>query len=457
MAQLAEPVVRPRGMLPHRVLLVRRARLYTDGQTLVLRDQRLRERRYETGPGGIRRAVLVPPQGDLWEVVARRPAERWGTLVFRGDGDRDVLSVPLAEWLPEGSAVGVAELSPSECLSRTGLRAVVKTLGIPLEEKPHGSQNAIGAVRPSDRGAVRPVRAGHADLPHWHGWARGAGLFAWFVGLVVGFAADSDWALTMAAFGLFLIPSVDGVLRAQGWWRSRTDVAEPSVVEIRPRPAAGTQTTRRFLRTAVVRVTPGEVVLTNTIGEERRLGRTGPHGVTGLVNLVAPKIGERLGVEFRDGAGRARALLPHRYWFAGPGGSERLAALTAALGVTAVDEDVRNAPDGDVWWRGHPLAADARRMSPMEAEAARKETDWHRSVIGGKELIVVPFLALVLLTGLFGHTVPVFLAGLLSALTVVAVLGPALVGSLISRLSLDTVRQSTLESSTHRAEEPESL
>ncbi|MFF5102118.1 hypothetical protein [Streptomyces sp. NPDC000134] len=408
---------------------------------MVVRDDRLREQRYEAGPGGIHRAVFLPPDGDAWDAATRRPAERWGVLVFRADDGRDLLTAPLADWLPEAGAVGVAELRPSECLGRTGLRDVVAAVGIPLEERAHGSRDGTGTGRYDRSRGARPDRASHSELPRWHGRARGIGLLGWFIGMVVGFASGLDWALTIAAFGLLLVPSADAILRLSAWWRTRRDTTVSVATVIRPAPAAGTETTRRFLRTAVVRVTPREVVLTNTVGEERRLGRTGTHGAARMVSLVAPDTGERLGVEIRDGAGRARALLPYRYWFSGPGGADRWAELAGALGGTATDEELRHTNDGDPWWHGHVLAADARRMSPMDARTARTETDWHRAVIGGNELIVVPLMAAVLLAGLFGGTVPEFTAGLLSALTIVATWGPVSVSSLASRLYLDRVRQ----------------
>jgi hypothetical protein len=189
---------------------------------------------------------------------------------------------------------------------------------------------------------------------------------------------------------------------------------------------------------------PGQVVLTNTVGWERQIGRRGTHGVARLVRLVAADTREPLGVEFRDGNGEVRALIPWRYWFAGPKGPERWAELVAALSVPVTDEEPKTARsakgrsgNAEPWWKGHLLAADARRMPPMEAKEARAETSWHSSVIGGNELLLIPLFSLLLLAGLFGDDTAWRLAGALSALTIAVELVPPVLSWLISRLSYD--------------------
>ncbi|MFJ5557523.1 hypothetical protein ACIQCD_08880 [Streptomyces sp. NPDC093250] len=180
-----------------------------------------------------------------------------------------------------------------------------------------------------------------------------------------------------------------------------------------------------------------DLVLTNALGEERWLGRAGAHGVARLVRLVDATTGDPLGVEVRDRRGEARALLPWCFWFAGPQGSDGWAALVGALGVPVSDEKYRQSRAAQPWWQGHQLARDARKMSPMEGKAARKQIGWYRSVVGANEPVVLPFFSALLLFGLFSDVLPAFLAGLLSALTIVLSLGPATVSALVSRISYD--------------------
>ncbi|MER6268881.1 hypothetical protein [Streptomyces sp900105755] len=183
------------------------------------------------------------------------------------------------------------------------------------------------------------------------------------------------------------------------------------------------------------------MVLNDTIGQERWLGRDGAHGVARLVRLVSPSERQPLGVEFREHRGEVRALLPWRYWFAGPQGQSRWEETVSALSVAVVDEETggarQRAEATQPWWSGHPLAADASMMSPLPGKRARQETSWHSSVIGGNELLLVPLFSLVLLAGLFGDTVTARLAGVFSALTIVAEWGPAATKSLFSRLYYD--------------------
>ncbi|MEU3900166.1 hypothetical protein [Streptomyces sp. NPDC045251] len=324
------------------------------------------------------------------------------------------------------------DLRPYKCLDRTGLRQLVKRLGIPLEESPE-PVTASGVL--DDGQGSRPYRAVHTDFPR--GCIKGISLFGWLIAFVIGFATEISWFLMVAAGALFLLPAGDTLMRVRGWWYSRQHARIVEKTEIRPSPAAGSAVTRRFLRTAAVRVYPRDVVLTNALGEERWLGRVGAHGVGRLVRLVDAATGELLGVEVRDGQGEVRALLPWRFWFAGPLGSEGWTALTEALKVPASDEKYRQRRNAQRWWQGHALAGDARRMSPIEGRAVRRQVAWYRSVAGVDEPVVIPFFSVWLLFGLLSDEVPAFLAGLMSALTIVLALGPTTVSALVSRISYD--------------------
>ncbi|MEU9633547.1 hypothetical protein ACGFZZ_00705 [Streptomyces tendae] len=419
----------------HGTHVVRRARLYADGPNFVVRDARCQERRYAVAVDGIRRAVFFPPQ-DVWEIVQNRPADRWGVLVFKDDSGRDLLHVPLAGWLPEAESIGTLDLRPYKCLDRTGLRQLVETLGIPWEES---REPLTASGVPDDGRGSTPHRTVHAEFPRRRGCVKGLAIFGWFIALVIGIAADLTWAMPVAAGALFLLPAGDTVVRVRAWWRNSQHGRLVKSTEIRPSPAAGSGGTRRFLRTASLRVLPHDVVLTNTLGEERWLGRAGTFGAARLVRLVDPTTGEPLGVEVRDREGEARALLPWRFWFAGPQGSEGWTALVGALGVPISDEKYRQPKDAQLWWRDHALATDARKMSPMKAKDARKQSGWHNSVAGTEELLTLPFFSALLLVGLFSDEAPMILAGWLSALTLALVLGPAAVSVLVSRLSFDRV------------------
>ncbi|WP_217245615.1 hypothetical protein [Streptomyces sp. AC602_WCS936] len=368
--------------------------------------------------------------------MQKRPEDRWGVLVFKGDDGQDLLHVPLAGWLPEARCLGALDLRPHKCLDRTGLRQLVKRLGIPLEESP---EPVTASGVPDDGRGSRPYRVVHTGFPR--GCTKGISLFGWLIAFVIGFATENFWALTVAAGALFLLPAGDASVRARGWWCSRQHARFVDKTEIRPSPAAGSGVTRRFLRTAAVRVYSRDVVLTNALGEERWLGRAGAHGVARLVRLVDAATGESLGVEVWDRQGEVRALLPWRFWFAGPLGSESWTALTEALKVPVSDEKYRRRRNAQHWWEGHALAGDARRMSPIEGRAVRREVAWYSSVAGADEPVVIPFFSAWLLFGLMSDKVPVFLAGLLSALTIVLSLGLATVSALVSRISYDRTVQ----------------
>ncbi|MEU9521521.1 hypothetical protein [Streptomyces sp. NPDC048224] len=370
----------------------------------------------------------------MWEIVQKRPADRWGVLVFKDKSGRDLLHVPLAGWLPEAECVGALDLRPHHCLGRTGLRQLVKTLGIPLEES---QEPVTGAGVPDDGSDDTPYRPVHTGVTRWHGYAKGLAIFGWFIAVVIGIAADLVWAMPVAAGALCLLPAGDAVVRSRSWWRNKQHRRVAAKTEIRPSPAAGSGATRRFLRTASLRVFPHDVVLTNTLGEERWLGRAGTHGVAHLARLVDAENGEPLGVEVRDQDGEARALLPWRFWFAGSKGSEGWTALAGALGVPVSDEKYQRPEQGQLWWQRHALAADARKMSPMEAREVRKRGSWYGSVAGTEEPLTLPFFSALLLVGLFSDEVPMLLAGWLSVLTIALVLGPVVVQALVSRLSYD--------------------
>ncbi|WP_330290428.1 hypothetical protein [Streptomyces sp. NBC_00576] len=435
-----EPTLRPKSMRSPGLDVVRNARVYADGKSLVVRNRRGRERRYPVGDGGIRQAVFFPPANPLG-VAMKRPPTRWGVVVFQNSEGHYVLRVPLAQWLPEATDMGTADLSPKDCLSRTGLKQLSDRLGIPLSESPQPwGREVIGSPGGGDYDSAIEV-----DVPVWNGWARGIGMAGWFISLAlfISLGSTSSWGPIFAAGSLFLVPGSDVLVRALAWWRKRGDAPLAGAVVIKPSPESGAGATRRFLETAAVRVLPGDVVLTNTVGEERWYARREAHGIARLVRLTNPKTAALLGVELRDGDGQARVLLPWRWWFAGPDGDRRWSELVAALELPVSDEkykpasNTRGTDDPDLWYRAHELAGDARKMSSMEGKAARRATSWGESVVGTSEVFLLPLFSALLLAGLFSDRAPAQVAGALSALTVIAVWAPAIAHQLASRLTKD--------------------
>ncbi|MCX4989244.1 MULTISPECIES: hypothetical protein [unclassified Streptomyces] len=419
---------------------MRHARVYRRGNELIVRDRRLRERRYVVGEGGIARAVFVPPPGS--GTAASAPvADRWGVVDFRDADERTILRIPLAEWLPEAGLVGVLDLGPSQCLDRTGLRRFVGDLGISLQESPESR------AHPEDKtSGVRPDRAVHRELPAWHNWARGIGMFVWFVFfLVIAMTGKAnEWTALVASAGLFVVPGSDLAVRLlqRSHDRQNTLLADATIVV--PAPEEGSGATRRFRDTAAVRVLPQDVVLTDTLGRERWIARGGASGVSSLVRLTDPKSGAVLGVEFRDGADAVRALLVWRWWFAGPQGRETWSKLVSALGVPVSDRKVRAAEHSVPWWQNHELAADARSMSLMAPKEARSRTRWNASAGQGAEPLIVSLFGLLLLPQLASDLWPARVAGALAVLTIVMEVATVVVHQLASRLRLD--RPAALES-----------
>lgn len=434
-AGVSAHALRPRGTRAQAVDIVRHARIVGRGSELIVRDRYLREHRYAVGQGGIVRAVFIPPT-DPAAGAKRLSADRWGVVDFQGADGQAIVRVPLGEWLPEAGLIGLIDLSPKECLDRTGLRTLVAELGIPLEEK---AESADSSAVATDSGA-RPDRAVHRELPVWHNWVRGIGALVWFVFfLVIPMTGSGNRGTAVTAVvGLLLIPTADLVALYVFWLRNRRSAALFEGAEtIAPSPEPRAGATRRFCDTAVVRILPGDVVLTNTLGEERWVSRGGAHGVTRLVRLLDPSSGAVLGVDFRDRGNATRALLPWQWWFAGPAGSEAWSRLVAALGVPVSDEKVKRGQSADPWWRGHGMATDARRMSPIPAKKARQATSWHSSVVGSGEPIVVPLFSVIPLIGLTSDRSLAQVAGALAALTIVFELAPVISHQLLSRFKLD--------------------
>jgi hypothetical protein len=413
--------------------VVRHARVYRRGSELIVRDGRLRERGYPVGDGGIARAVFVPPP-DSGAAPKTPSADRWGVIDFRGADERTILRIPLAEWLPEAGLVGVLDLGPAQCLDRTGLRRLVTDLGISLEESPEP-----GARPKAETSGPRPERAAHRELPAWHNWARGVGMLVWFVFFLVIAATGhaNAWTALLAAAGLALVPGSDLAVRVPQRRRDRRDTSLARATVVLPAPEETAGVTRRFTRTAAVRVLPEDVVLTDTLGGERWIARGGKHGVSSLVRLTDPKSGAVLGVELRDGTNVARALLLWRWWFAGPQGRETWSRLVSALGVPVSDETVRPSGQPEEWWQRHALAADARMMSPMDPAEARSETRRNTSVGSGAEPLIVALFGLLLVPQLASDEWPARVAGALAVLTVVAELASVLTLQVASRIRLD--------------------
>ncbi|MEW1778008.1 hypothetical protein [Streptomyces sp. NPDC086777] len=264
-------------------------------------------------------------------------------------------------------------------------------------------------------------------------------MLVWFVFfLVVPMLGHGNrWTMLIATTGLFLVPGADLVLGILQRVRTHSDALLCGADVVMPSPESGAGATRRFLDTAALRVLPDDLVITDTVGAERWLPLRRNHGVTRLVRLVEPSSGAVLGVEFRDKQNAARALLPWRWWFAGPAGAENWSRFLKASGLSVSDEKVRHSRDADGWWKNHTMAADARWLAPVDPKRAREKTSWHSTVLGGGEAIVVPILGLIPLLGLGSDQPVARVAGVLAALTILVEVVPVVAHRLTSRFRLD--------------------
>jgi hypothetical protein len=143
--------------------------------------------------------------------------------------------------------------------------------------------------------------AGLAELPDPLWWAASLGLLA----------------SSLVAVGLWLGTAV------------RDRLPEDAVPAVRPHPSG--PVTRRFRRTASLRIEPEDVVVVDGLGRERRLPRTGTHGVTTAAVVRAGTPHAQL--ELRTASGTPRATLPWREWFGGAGGDAALETACASAGL----------------------------------------------------------------------------------------------------------------------------
>lgn len=428
----AEPVVRHAPRSLRSPLVVRRARIWAEDGELVVRDPRAREHRFPvgTGQGAIAKAVLRTP-GNERETDRWRPVDRWGVLTLRTSDDRDVLCLRPAFWLPEAAQLMTAPLDARECLRRTGLQALLDRLGVPLEVS--GGSLPSGARQDGPRNGPEPYRADYETyrerslikLTTW---------LVYVLAVLVALPAGRTWAVAVAVPALLALPVRDTVHRVRAWWHRRRP-GPRGTVRIAPSPAPASGATRRFLRTASVRVEPADVVLVDTLGGERRLGREAPHGVRRLVRLMDPGTRKPLGVELRDGADACRALLPWDAWFGGPEGEERWTDLAKALRVPRADETYRGRrAEGRPWWLFHRLADDVVRFGPCTPERARSARGWYTTHGPDEPLVITAFSALCV-PGLLAVENPAGLViGVMAALTVALVLVPPTVATVFGHL-----------------------
>jgi hypothetical protein len=357
-----EPALRPMdARFPDR-WAARRARVYLDrgagGTAIVIRDPRGRERRIPTGPGGAQRIVLAGPAGS---------GELLGSLDLIGGDGQVIARFPRLSWQPE-SLLDESVHQAGEAADDLAAFAAATGLPVSRDSGHHGAapQQPAGRRRGRTPGGG-PAVTYRAALPAWFLTARAAAaaaaaglLIALAFGASRGLAAHAAvtgtyQALALACAAAVLAqPLLAGVLFARAWQLDRASaraLPAPSAA-LSPHPAG--EVSRRFLRTASLRLFPGDLVATEEGGEERWLPRSGPTGVTALVRVMVRGRPDRL--ELRTADGRPRAVLPWHDWFAGAGGEQALAGFAAAAGMPLTSADGKHIGSGEATvWQYRPL------------------------------------------------------------------------------------------------------
>ncbi|WP_138758717.1 hypothetical protein [Modestobacter altitudinis] len=261
-----------------------------------------------------------------------------GAVDLVGPGGARVARLDLREWVPEAE-----ELSrPKEALDRSSVVEVLQQAGLPLRPVPPSELAAVLDTRVPSLLPFRRVPVAYTVL-------RSVAVVLATVTLLWAIVTDvPDLLWPLGSLALLL-----STLVAVGMWAgalARDRISDGSQPVLRPHPSA--PATRRFRRTARVRVEPDAVVVVDGMGRERRLPREGALAVT--TASVVREGTDTAALELRTEDGTPRATLPWSLWCGGDGGADALERTCAAAGLAL-----------------ERRAAPARRSAAEEA-AARK-------------------------------------------------------------------------------------
>ncbi|RBY76934.1 hypothetical protein DQ239_12145 [Blastococcus sp. TF02-09] len=294
--------------------VVRTVRLVAEPQRLALeRDGRVL-REFSVGADGDV-ATAAHLGGPVFADVA--PHSLGAVDLLAPDGSR-VARIELADWVPEADEL----TRHREALERSGVADLIEQAGIPVRPVPASELAAAVTASPPPLSAWR-------RLPVAYTVVRSAAVVVATVALIWAIFDDEPpvglW--TAAALGLLL-----STLVAAGLWASALLTGRDTgagAVTVRPRPVGST--TRRFRRTAQLRLEAQDVVVVDGLGRERRLPRGGPRGVT-TAAVVRPGTPSAQ-LELRTADGTPRATLPWPIWFGADGADTALEQACADAGL----------------------------------------------------------------------------------------------------------------------------
>ncbi|MFD4968860.1 hypothetical protein [Streptomyces sp. NPDC058424] len=370
---IPEPALRPAASRGPGLELCHRSRLYLDDGDLVLRT-RTRTRRFPTGDGGITRAVFLDLPGADMERMGPTIEGSWGEVQLQDRDGALVGSFDIADWLPEAPALSKRWVKGEQLLDRTGVAALLKAAGIPLQVV-RDRDDPLHASRSRRRGAKSLAAGG--DFPLWYWGFRAVAGVVWFAlfSLILFFETTTPWVILLTAVTALVGPVARLVVRV--WTRLRLRRCVPVVRDrIRPAPVEGMGATVRFCRDTELRVQDRDLVLRVLGGQEYWLPLTGPHALTSLV-LVRDRTGQPLGVELRGPHDQVRAVLPWRLWFGGGGGTDGWSRLRRTAGLTASE---RKLVGKTPWPKG--LLALGTNLLPDSAGTARELSRFPSTIAG---------------------------------------------------------------------------
>ena len=294
---------------------VRATRLEAAPGRLVLTRDGRPVQSFTVGPGGDV-ATAAHLGGPVFADVA--PHSLGAVDLLAPDGSR-VARIELRDWVPEADEL----TRHREALGRSGVAELLEQAGIPVRAVPPSELAAAVSASP-------PLLTPWRRLPLAYTVLRSAAAVVAVVALIWAILGDEPpvglW--TAAALGLLL-----STLVAAGLWAAALLTGrDPGAGAPTMRPQPSVPATRRFRRTAQLRLEAEDVVVVDGLGRERRLPRGGSRGVTNAA-VVRPGTPSAQ-LELRTADGTPRATLPWPFWFGADGAD-------AALERACVDAGLR--------------------------------------------------------------------------------------------------------------------